>query len=628
MKFLRTLPALLGMLLLVVFPAVPARAVVVNWTGNGTSHSVTDSMNWDGPVTGAGGDDVSFGNTSGYTDPNLPSSPFSLNHIFFAGSSRPIYTFDSSSPSALFLNGNLSATTAGGDVTFTANIGVALSNTTHYVDLVSGSRVAVNGVISNATSDANIYKSGDGTLELNGANTFTGGVQLDGGWLLVGNDAALGMGELTLNGGTLAPINDVVLNNPVTINSGTKLGDCDTTHAITFNGVISGNGAFDTHGYGHITFNGNSSGWSGGIIFYGANEVILGHGNALGTGPVTFDAASETNLFVSTGVAANIGTLSGGGEDSNIELRKFAKLTINQTVAGTYAGSISGYSDGDTDYGLVKNGAGTLTLSGQNSYSGPTIINAGKIVADGSAALYYQLGHGAVTINSGATLDLRSTTLINSSVAVESGAKLTGYGSAIGDGYTGSVTTIKSGGVLSPGTAGVSSIGELAFDHLVLQSGAIYEFNMQFPTSGPGGGWDLASITNYSYTLHIDSTTTSKLTLKVISLDGSGDPGVATGFTNTTYHWMILDGGMSPIMYAVGNGSAFGDATFDPNLFNIDASAFTTNKGGGIFSLSEDTFTHSIWLNFTPVPEPSTYALMALGLAGTGFAAWRKRRRG
>jgi len=43
---------------------------------------------------------------------------------------------------------------AKGKATFTANIGVALSNTTHYVDMVSDSHVAINGVIRDATSSA------------------------------------------------------------------------------------------------------------------------------------------------------------------------------------------------------------------------------------------------------------------------------------------------------------------------------------------------------------------------------------------------------------------------------------------------------------------------------------------
>ena len=110
------------------------------------------------------------------------------------------------------------------------------------------------------------------------------------------------------------------------------------------------------------------------------------------------------------------------------------------------------------------------------------------------------------------------------------------------------------------------------------------------------------------------------MTLKATSLNGSGALGAASGFMEYhTYSWKIFDGGDTPIAYA--NGS------FDPLLFNVDTSGFLTDvgTGTGIFSLTADTY--SIYLNFTPVPEPSTYALMALGLMGTGLAAWRKRRR-
>ena len=51
--------------------------------------------------------------------------------------------------------------------------------------------------------------------------------------------------------------------------------------------------------------------------------------------------------------------------------------------------------------GLIKNGAGTLTLNGANEYTGATVVNAGGIVMNTAAT-----GGGAVTLANGTTLGL------------------------------------------------------------------------------------------------------------------------------------------------------------------------------------------------------------------------------
>ena len=58
----------------------------------------------------------------------------------------------------------------------------------------------------------------------------------------------------------------------------------------------------------------------------------------------------------------------------------------NQLITGfnNLSTSVSGTITGDGS--LIKTGSGTLTLSGINSYTGPTIVNAGALIVDGSIA--------------------------------------------------------------------------------------------------------------------------------------------------------------------------------------------------------------------------------------------------
>ncbi len=91
--------------------------------------------------------------------------------------------------------------------------------------------------------------------------------------------------------------------------------------------------------------------------------------------------------------------------------------------AFTYSTAITG------QIGLVKLGAGTLTLGGANTYSGDTVIDAGTLAVGGADAVPSGTGKGNVEVNG--TLDLNGY-----SITVNG---LSGSG-AVTSGVTGSVT--------------------------------------------------------------------------------------------------------------------------------------------------------------------------------------------
>src|SRR5262249_47953749 len=88
--------------------------------------------------------------------------------------------------------------------------------------------------------------NGSGTLRLSAANTFTGGLIVNSGNVLLGNNQSAGTGTLTLNGGAIVPdsgprtlANAVVLNSTLTINGPLEL---------SFTGPISGTGSIVKNG--------------------------------------------------------------------------------------------------------------------------------------------------------------------------------------------------------------------------------------------------------------------------------------------------------------------------------------------------------------------------------------------
>ncbi|WP_241966653.1 autotransporter-associated beta strand repeat-containing protein [Salmonella enterica] len=126
------------------------------------------------------------------------------------------------------------------------------------------------GDFTNAISGSGqVVKSGDETLTLSGANSYTGGTLISGGTLIASNVEALGTGDVTDN---------AVLE----LNTG---GD--------FDNAISGSGQVEKSGDETLTLSGANSYTGGTLISSGtlvANDV-----NALGTGDVTDNAVLELN---------------------------------------------------------------------------------------------------------------------------------------------------------------------------------------------------------------------------------------------------------------------------------------------------------------------------------------------
>ncbi|MDP2324400.1 MAG: PEP-CTERM sorting domain-containing protein, partial [Gammaproteobacteria bacterium] len=150
--------------------------------------------------------------------------------------------------------------------------------------------------------------------------------------------------------------------------------------------------------------------------------------------------------------------------------------------------------------------------------------------------------------------------------------------------------------------------------------GGTYEWHIMGNAWGDGDGpnliWDQIDI-GRPETLFITATEESPFSIRIISLNASGQAGVIGGFVaGELYSAMIISS------YSVEPADAFNTAKF-----SLDVSQFQTNLGtgpaAGSFSLTLDG--SNLMLNFTAVPEPSTYALMLVGLGFVGWTVWRRR---
>lgn len=312
-----------------------------------------------------------------------------------------------------------------------------------------------------ATVGVNIDGSGilnkldSGTLVLNGANTYSGGTQLDGGKIVVGSNTALGSGALIANAGTQLDSNQAVtLGNAATLNGNlTVLG----SNALTLNGVIGGTGGLIKNGAANLTLGGNNAFL--GPVALNAGGLILGSNSALGSG--TLNAANGTTLDSATAVSVNNALNLAG----NLGIVGSNDLTLTGAING--AGS------------LTKNGAANLTLNGNNNFLGGTTLNAGSLTVGSNSAL----GLGNLTVAGASTLDSNSALSLGNNVVLN--ANLTNAGS----------NDLTLGGVVS-GTGGLIKNGasNLTLNGINTWSGGT-TLNAGTLTLGTGGSLGSGALT-------------------------------------------------------------------------------------------------------------------------------------
>ncbi|NKC03590.1 hypothetical protein HED55_10515 [Ochrobactrum haematophilum] len=137
-----------------------------------------------------------------------------------------------------------------------------------------------------------------------------------------------------------------------------------------FNHQITGGGDVIQRGTGITILSGNNSFTGGLTIEHGIVQAGIAD-TAFSAGRVRIekDGTLDLQTFNET-----IGGLVGSDDGNGKIALGGGTLTLNQDFSDRFSGDISGTG------GLWKNGTGTLTLSGQNEYSGLTTVNVGSLV--------------------------------------------------------------------------------------------------------------------------------------------------------------------------------------------------------------------------------------------------------
>ena len=624
-----------------------------------------------GTFTWTGSSDVYWTNTTNWATNALPGA---ANTVFFndsAAGNLSTQITTNFAVAGINISGGIRGVGIAGTNTLTIGAG-GVNITNSYASLTLAVPTALsagqtwtvpNGTLTlsaalTGSGNPSLIKAGSGSLNLNNANSYGGALNIAGG--TVSLPAGWTSPSLVGNVGVASNATLVFASHPYsysannyTTNAGTVVvnGDSHCANLVLTGGEVSGSGGLRVGTYwgsgGSYTAKASSRsatiaiGW---ISLYATSPTFtVENGTAdpdlLISTPIK-DGANGTANFTKSGAGTltlsqpntytgnttnNQGTLRLTDNDNilptttSLNVASGATLTLNnihQTVAGlwgagsinlgsgsltvatanntTFTGIISGtagaYGDSDTLFsppgGLAKDGAGKLTLTRNQTFSGETWLLGGTLALNNAGAISFSTN---IVLSSGTTLDVSTRT--DGSLNLAAGQTLKGFGTVSGK------VAVGAGATLSPG----GSAGTLATGAQTWSGGGSYVWEISDPNNP--SAHDLVAITG---TLNLQASAANPFTIKITSLASAETPGPLTGFDNTSsYQWTL----------ATATG---GVLNFNPNAFILDVSAFGNSLGGGTFNLAVSG--NALVLNFRPYPPSAPLITGAAALPGTGFS--------
>ena len=404
-------------------------------------------------------------------------------------------------PGAFGSNTSIGTGTLQTTATMTSGAPITVNSFTSTIDVNNTTTFTQSGIISGS---GNLRKEGNGTLVLSAANTYTGSTEiLDGTLRLSAANRINDNSAINLPAGATLELNNFsetvktignISGAGGTVDTGGSGGRLTLNNVIgtsTFGGTFTGSGGFDKQGGHTLIITGNNTN-SGATNITGGTLQLSGSGSLGNDSDVTFfNATWDLNNISDT-----VDSISGNG----LILLGSALLTMDEATATsrTFIGNIHGTG------GLRKNGAHTLVLGGNNSFSGELSIAEGTLSVSASVnlgAANSSLVFFGGTLQSTATFSNPRSTFIgpfaSANFNVNTATTLTQSGAFTGDSTT-TLSKIGSGTLRLTGASAATFTGDVTVSDGTLD------------LAGPSGttlGTSTKVTTNFSGFLFLNSPT-------------------------------------------------------------------------------------------------------------------------
>ncbi len=574
-------------------------------------------------------------------------------------------TFDQPHTLSTLTFGNLNSTASNVTVTGTgANILTLTGPSTVTVNSNTGIDTATLNLT--ITGTAGLTKAGTGVLVLDGANTYSGGTNITGGTLAIGDSShtgSLGTGDVAISSGAILAYQGGGSSGTITNNitgagkfqKNSSSSSVALTGVNTFTGGVSfGTGgtitaSADTTNYGAGDTNANINSSNGGLGSPGTGTVAVGFTSGVGTLQLRFngqnDSSAQTLTLFSnytTQTSMNLSE-SGGGGTYTFDVNNNGGTGTNKTisVAGVTTlirnGTIdvtggNGYSLNLASFSITGGAAGvnyTLVPTTGNltigTFTNSDAFTGGTLILDGTASK--NSISGIIANNSGTntlavTKSGSSTWALSGANTYSNGTNITG-GTLVVSNTTGSATgtgavSVATGATLAGAGTITSTTNTINGNVLIGQTSAAdtNTTNILHVTASTSTTFSGA---NLSFNLNTGSTASNVLDLgatssvvfngtNTLTFNLQGGTTIANG---TLYDLFTDTAGTSPFS---GTGYSVTGGVISGLTLVFDVNGVTqTMYSGSFLQLSGSNINLDVVV--ASVPEPGTWALMLGGFA-------------
>jgi T5SS/PEP-CTERM-associated repeat protein len=488
---------------------------------------------------------------------------------------------------------------------------------------ISNGGIVASGVTNQAAASV-IGKSGsaNGVVTVEGTgSSWTNGTALRIGFegeglltILDGGAVLNSLGVVGLNPGSSGAVNVNGAGSTWANSSDLVVGERGTAAlSITDGGAVANAGGvigMNDGSKGAASISGSSSTWTN------SSNLIIGDGG-MATLTVADGGAVSNALGTVGGQAGSSGRVTVSGHSST--WTNSADVIVGHRGSGEVVVSDGGRLSSQIGIvGFLPGSSGIATVVGEGSvWSASSMFVGGagsgrvSIGTDGVVATQQVFigSFGTLDITDGGTLKAAAVNNIgfmNNQGTLQGNLNVAGGGVAIGSGAFAGAVTIADGGTFSPG----ASPGPAFTTDTTWSAGGSYRWEINSLESvggaeGENPGWDFWNAGELNIS--------GPFTIKLASVGLNDTLAGLEGWNPThAYKWRIAEA-TNPAFASLGS-------------LAVNDEDFVNPLAGGSFWLSASNEGRALYLNFMPIPEPSTLTLVASAV-GAIAASWRRRRK-